>query len=78
MKISFTLNSCFKNNGLKSIEEFLAEKLDNDLIVTNEERAHIRDYFKQSGTKNLIELRLLKYLNYNYNHLPMYAKPDMV
>lgn len=63
---------------MKSIEEFLAEKLDNDLILAKEERAQIRDYFKQSGAKNLVELRLLKYLNYNYIHLPMYAKPDMV
>ena len=31
-----------------------------------------------SGAKQAVETRLLNFLSYNYNHLPMYAKPGMV
>ena len=46
--------------------------------LTKDQRAKITQHFSTSGTRSLIEKRLLSYLNYNSNQLPMYAKPDMV
>jgi len=38
----------------------------------------LRARYLNSGTKRAIETHLLNYLNYNYYHLPMYAKPAML
>lgn len=48
------------------------------LKLTKDQREKIGEHFKNSNTRSLVEKRLLSYLNYNGNHLPMYAKPDMV
>lgn len=63
--------------GLKSVSDLLREQVDRDLILTNEQRRTINEYFLTSQTKSLVEKHLLNYINYNSNHLPMYAKPDM-
>lgn len=65
-------------NGIKSVNDLLRDQVDKDLILTSEQRKTIGEYFVQSQTKSLIEKRLLNYINYNSNHLPMYAKPDMI
>lgn len=66
------------NNGIKSVNDLLNEIVDKDLILTKDQRNKITEHFSSSGTRSLIEKRLLSYLNYNSNHLPMFAKPDMV
>ncbi|CAF0802788.1 unnamed protein product [Brachionus calyciflorus] len=66
------------NNGIKSVYDLLNEFVDKDLILTKDQREKIIEHFRNSGTRSLVEKRLLSYLNYNYSNLPMYAKPDMV
>jgi hypothetical protein len=56
----------------------LIKKLFIIIKLTNAQRTKVNDYFLKSQTKSLVEKRLLSYLNNNSNHLPMYAKPDMV
>ena len=38
----------------------------------------LKTRYASSGVKRAVETHLLSYLNYNYYHLPMYAKPGMV
>ena len=41
-------------------------------------RARLAAEFESSPAKKVIENRLFRFLHYNSNHLPMYAKPDMI
>ncbi|XP_019642271.1 PREDICTED: cilia- and flagella-associated protein 61-like [Branchiostoma belcheri] len=62
----------------ESLEEQVRQMIDEDLVLSKEQRRHLVDNFKDSGAKRSVETRLLSYLSYNYYHLPMYAKPGMV
>lgn len=41
-------------------------------------RKYLTALFEASSAKGVVEKKLFKYLQYNHNHLPMYAKPDMI
>lgn len=41
-------------------------------------RPYLSALFNDSNAKDFVEKKLFKFLHYNYQHLPMYAKPDMV
>ncbi|XP_078590142.1 cilia- and flagella-associated protein 61-like isoform X1 [Branchiostoma floridae x Branchiostoma japonicum] len=62
----------------ESLEEQVRQMIDEDMVLSKEQRRHLVDNFKDSGAKRSVETRLLSYLSYNYYHLPMYAKPGMV
>ncbi|TPP56037.1 hypothetical protein FGIG_08443 [Fasciola gigantica] len=52
------------------------------LVETGEvkpsEIAKLKELYEKDGYKRAVEQRLLKFIHYNYNLLPMYAKPDLV
>ena len=73
--------------GLKGMKNAYSKELDFKkgsktyllgLMSSSNYDKKVNDYFLKSQTKSLVEKRLLSYLNNNSNHLPMYAKPDMV
>ena len=68
----------FEKTFSNGIFMFILKKIIFIFKLTKDQRAKITQHFSSSGTRSLIEKRLLSYLNYNGNHLPMYAKPDMV
>lgn len=41
-------------------------------------RPYLSALFDDSKAKDFVEKKLFKYLHYNFQHLPMYARPDMV
>ncbi|KAL9958773.1 hypothetical protein ACROYT_G035833 [Oculina patagonica] len=61
-----------------SLEEKVQKMIDEDLVLSKDQRRVLTDSYVASTAKKAIEQRLLGFLNYNSNHLPMYAKPGMV
>lgn len=61
-----------------SLEEKVRKMIDEDLALTKDQRRVLSDSYVASTAKKAIEQRLLGFLSYNSNHLPMYAKPGMV
>jgi len=61
-----------------SLEEKVRKMIDEDLVLSKDQRRHLTDSYVASTAKKAIEQRLLGFLSYNSNHLPMYAKPGMV
>lgn len=41
-------------------------------------RPYLSALYNDSTARDFVEKKLFKYLHYNSQHLPMYAKPDMV
>ncbi|THD25271.1 Cilia-and flagella-associated protein 61 [Fasciola hepatica] len=65
-----------------NVKESLAQKVLDMLVETGEvkpsEIAELKALYEKDGYKRAVEQRLLKFIHYNYNLLPMYAKPDLV
>ncbi|XP_075123727.1 cilia- and flagella-associated protein 61 [Leptodactylus fuscus] len=57
----------------------LAQKVTNDeLNLAETPQKYLRRILEQNGYKSDIEKRILSYLNYNSNHLSMFARPGIV
>ncbi|CAH3017155.1 unnamed protein product [Porites evermanni] len=61
-----------------SLEDKVRKMIDEDLVLSKDQRRVLTDSYVASSAKKAIEQRLLGFLNYNSYHLPMYAKPGMV
>lgn len=61
-----------------SLEEKVRKMIDEDLVLSKDQRRVLSDSYMASSARKAIEQRLLGFLSYNSNHLPMYAKPGMV
>ncbi|UJR28415.1 hypothetical protein I4U23_009655 [Adineta vaga] len=62
-------------NSETSITGSLESAIDQDIIFSEEQKKAIIRRFRSEGYKNEIEEIMLRYLNYNQYHLPMYARP---
>lgn len=60
-----------------SLEDKVRKMIDEDLVLSKDQRRVLTDSYCASTAKKAIEQRLLGFLNYNSYHLPMYAKPGM-
>ena len=47
-------------------------------VTLEDHKTQVTKIFKESGLSPVIAQRLLRYLNYNHYHLPMYGTTDMV
>ncbi|XP_031562151.1 cilia- and flagella-associated protein 61-like [Actinia tenebrosa] len=61
-----------------SLEEKVRKMIDEDLVLTKEQRRNLRDAYIASPVRKAIELRQLSFLSYNSYHLPMYVKQGVV
>jgi len=64
--------------SLQSLETRARQLVEEDLKVSLQQRATLREDYSKTGQRKAVEARLLSFLSYNYYHLPMYAKPGMV
>ncbi|XP_077972543.1 cilia- and flagella-associated protein 61-like [Styela clava] len=64
--------------SLSSLEAEVQQLVKEDLNISSEQKANLREFYQSIGLKKAVENRLLSFLSYNYYHLPMYAKPGMV
>ncbi|CAF0869342.1 unnamed protein product [Adineta steineri] len=62
-------------NNEKSIVSTLDSAIDNDIAFGEDQRKAILRRFRAEGYKGEIEEIMLRYINYNQYHLPMYARP---
>jgi len=60
----------------ESIFSSLASSIDHDMIFTDDQKKSVLQRFRTEGYKKEIEEILLRYMNYNQYHLPMYARPN--
>ncbi|XP_040285627.1 cilia- and flagella-associated protein 61 [Bufo bufo] len=61
-----------------SMKELVQKVTDDELNLAETPKKYLRRVLEQSGYKNDIEKRILNYLNYNSNHLSMFARPGIV
>ncbi|PAA87940.1 hypothetical protein BOX15_Mlig002838g2, partial [Macrostomum lignano] len=61
-----------------SIEEQIRKLMEDEIGLSTAQRAQVKEEYARSGAKRALETRFLNYISYNYYHLPMYAKPEMV
>ncbi|EDO37268.1 predicted protein [Nematostella vectensis] len=66
------------SDDVLSLEEKVRKMIDEDLVLSKDQRRNLSDNYVSSPAKKAIEQRLLSFLSYNGYHLPMYAKPGMV
>ncbi|KAG8583780.1 hypothetical protein GDO81_008542 [Engystomops pustulosus] len=61
-----------------SMKEIAEKVTDDELNLAETPQKYLRRVLEQNGYKNDIEKRILNYLNYNSNHLSMFARPGIV
>lgn len=60
------------------MKELVQKVTDDELNLAETPQKYMRRVLEQNGYKNDIEKRILNYLNYNSNHLSMFARPGIV
>jgi len=63
---------------VRALEDKVRELINEDLQLSDSDRKNLHEIYADSSVKRAVETRLLSFISYNYNHLPMYAKPGMV
>ncbi|KAM4041905.1 cilia- and flagella-associated protein 61 isoform 2-T2 [Anomaloglossus baeobatrachus] len=61
-----------------SMKELAQKVTEDELNLAETPQKYLRRILEQNGYKNDIERRILDYLNYNSNHLSMFARPGIV
>ncbi len=64
-----------QSNGSQSVEEIVREMVNDESPLTS---AQLLTQFNTSQAKGVISEQLFRYLHYNKQHLPMFARPDIV
>ncbi|KAG9484247.1 hypothetical protein GDO78_009909 [Eleutherodactylus coqui] len=61
-----------------SMKELVQKVTDDELNLVESPQKYLRRVLEQNGYKKDMEKRILSYLNYNSNHLSMFARPGIV
>ncbi|KAK3713004.1 hypothetical protein QZH41_014115 [Actinostola sp. cb2023] len=61
-----------------SLEEKVRKMIDEDLVLSKDQRRNLTDAYVASSARKAIEQRLLSFMSYNAYHLPMYATQGLV
>ncbi|XP_075719086.1 cilia- and flagella-associated protein 61 isoform X2 [Rhinoderma darwinii] len=61
-----------------SMKELVQKVREDELNLAETPKKYLKRVLQQNGYKNDIEKRILNYLNYNSNHLSMFARPGIV
>ncbi|KAF5399763.1 hypothetical protein PHET_06415, partial [Paragonimus heterotremus] len=64
--------------GQQSIADNVREMLEGTGEIKPSEVEQLKAVYLNDGYKRAVEERLLNFISFNYNLLPMYAKPDLV
>jgi len=64
--------------NLPSIEAMVNNLVEEDEFINDSQRDALTKHFNEIGQRKAVEKTLLSFINYNYYHLPMYAKPGMI
>ncbi|KAM4694219.1 cilia- and flagella-associated protein 61 [Discoglossus pictus] len=61
-----------------SMEELVRQVTEDEANLAEQPKKYLKLLFEQYGYKKSVEKSILNYLNYNNNHLSMFARPGMV
>ncbi|XP_053567984.1 cilia- and flagella-associated protein 61 [Bombina bombina] len=61
-----------------SMKQIVQQVTDEQINLTEQPKKYLKLIFEQNGYKQALEKSVLNYLNYNSNHLSMFARPGIV
>ncbi|XP_069464175.1 cilia- and flagella-associated protein 61 [Ambystoma mexicanum] len=64
--------------GGASMEQLARDALENEAALTEPPRAYLKKCFEEKGFRRGVDLGSLRFLDYNRDLLPMFARPGMV
>ncbi|CAL8069000.1 unnamed protein product [Calicophoron daubneyi] len=65
-------------NAKEAIARTVRDMLADTGEIRNSELEELKKLYVEDGYKEAVERRILKFIDFNYDLLPMYAKPDLV
>ncbi|KAE8601161.1 hypothetical protein XENTR_v10013560 [Xenopus tropicalis] len=67
-----------QGEGRPSMKQLAQQIADDELNLKEQPRQYLKRILEENGHKKEIERKILNYLNYNSNHLSMFARPGMI